>query len=134
MAIRPLFYCDTFSLGFEGSLIQGTSKITGTWNPCFVFSKWSWKNLTVGDSHEYGDSPTIFYEKEIEDRIRNYLESFLNLSGAQVSERWLGNYASQPSGEPWFYELTDGVLLVNRMGGVDMINGFSLTQEVLPEC
>ena len=90
--------------------------------------------IIVGDSHEYGDSPTIFYEKEIEDRIRNYLESFLNLSGAQVSERWLGNYASQPSGEPWFYELTDGVLLVNRMGGVDMINGFSLTQEVLPEC
>ena len=29
---------------FEESLIQETSKIVGTWNPCFGFSTWSWKN------------------------------------------------------------------------------------------
>ena len=90
--------------------------------------------ITVGDSHEYGDTPAIFYQKEIEDLIRNYLSSFLTLPDAQVSERWLGNYVSHPSGEPWIYKPTDGVMLVNGIGGVGMTTSFGLTQEVLPEC
>ena len=90
--------------------------------------------ITVGDSHEYGDSPAIFYQKEIEDLIRNYLSSFLTLPDAEVSERWLGNYVSHSSREPWIYKPTDGVLLVNGIGGVGMTTGFGLAQEVLPEC
>ena len=90
--------------------------------------------ITVGDSHEYGDTPAIFYQKEIEDLIRNYLRSFLTLPDAQVSERWLGNYVSHPSGEPWIYKPTDGVMLVNGIGGVGMTTSFGLAQEVLPEC
>ena len=90
--------------------------------------------ITVGDSHEYGDTPAIFYQKEIEDLIRNYLRSFLTLPDAQVSERWLGNYVSHPSGEPWIYKPIDGVMLVNGIGGVGMTTSFGLAQEVLPEC
>ena len=90
--------------------------------------------ITVGDSHEYGDTPAIFYQKEIEDLIRNFLSSFLTLPDAQVSERWLGNYVSHPSGDPWIYKPTDGVMLVNGIGGVGMTTSFGLAQEVLPEC
>ena len=91
--------------------------------------------ITVGDSHEYGDTPTIFYQKEIEDLIRNYLSSSLTLPDVQVSERWLGNYVSHPSsGEPWIYKPTDGVMLVNGIGGVGMTTSFGLAQEVFPEC
>ena len=90
--------------------------------------------ITVGDSHEYGDTPAIFYQKEIEDLIRNYLSSFLTLPDAQVSERWLGNYVSHPSGDPWIYKPTDGVMLVNGIEGVGMTTSFGLAQEVLPEC
>ena len=90
--------------------------------------------ITVGDSHEYGYTPAMFYQKEIEDLIRNYLSSFLTLPDVQVSERWLGNYVSHPSGEPWIYKPTDGVMLVNRIGGVGMTTSFGLAQEVLPEC
>ena len=32
--------------------------------------------ITVGDPHEYEDSPSMFYQKEIEDLIRSYLSSF----------------------------------------------------------
>ena len=62
----------------------------------------------------------MFYQKEIEDLIRNYLSSFLTLPDAQVSERWLGNYVSRPSEEPWIYKPIDGVMIVNRIGGVGM--------------
>lgn len=53
----------------------------------------------------------MFYQKEIEDLIRNYLSSFLTLPDAQVSERWLGNYVSRPSEEPWIYKQIDGVMI-----------------------
>ena len=76
----------------------------------------------------------MFYQKEIEDLIRSYLSSFLNLPDAQVSERWLGKYVSRPSGEPWIYKPIDGVMLVNRIGGVGMTTSFGLAQEVFPEC
>ena len=76
----------------------------------------------------------MFYQKEIEDLIRSYLSSFLNLPDAQVSERWLGNYVSYPPGEPWIYKSIDGVMLVNGIGGIGMTTGFGLAQEVLPEC
>ena len=76
----------------------------------------------------------MFYQKEIEDLIRNYLSSFLTLPDAQVSECWLGNYVSHPSEEPWIYKPIDGVMLVNRIGGVGMKTSFGLAQEVFPEC
>ena len=90
--------------------------------------------MIIGDFHEYGDTPAIFYQKEIEDLIRNYLSSFLTLPDVQVSERWLGNYVSHTSGEPWIYKPTDEVMLVNGIGGVGMTTSFGLAQEVLPEC
>ena len=89
--------------------------------------------IAVGDSHEYGDSPAIFYQKEIENLIWSCLSSFLTLPDAQVSERWLGNYVSHPSGKPWIYKPTDGVMLVNGIGRVGMTTGFGLAQEVLSE-
>ena len=76
----------------------------------------------------------MFYQKEIEDLIRVILAVFLTLPDAQVSERWLGKYVSRSSGEPWIYKPIDGVMLVNRIGGVGMTTSFGLAQEVFPEC
>ena len=39
-------------------------------------SQHSHEKITVGDPHEYEDSPSMFYRKEIEDLIRSYLSSF----------------------------------------------------------
>ena len=36
--------------------------------------------------------------------------------------------------ESWIYKPTDGVMLVNGIGGVGMTTSFGLAQEVLPEC
>ena len=58
--------------------------------------------IIVGDPHEYGDSPAIFYQKVIEDLIRSYLSSFLSLPDAHVSERWLDKYVSPPLMNPGF--------------------------------
>ena len=90
--------------------------------------------IIVGDSHEYGDSPAIFYQKVIEDLIRSCLSSFLSLPDAHVSERWSDNLCEPPSGELWIYKPIDGVMLVNGIGGVGMTTSFGLAQEVFPEC
>ena len=89
--------------------------------------------ITVGDSHKYGDSPSIFYQKEVEDLIRSCLSSFITLPDAQISDRWLGNYVCHLFGEPWIYKPIDGVMLVNGIGGVGMTTSFGVAQEVFPE-
>ena len=78
--------------------------------------------------------PIDIIPKEIGDLIKSSLSSFITLPDAQISERWLGNYVSHPSGEPWIYKPIDGVMLVNRIGGVGMTTSFGLAQEVFPEC
>ena len=39
-------------------------------------SQHSHEKITVADPDEYEDSPSMFYQKEIEDLIRSYLSSF----------------------------------------------------------
>ena len=67
--------------------------------------------MSIQDKTSRGCVPSMFYQKEIEDLIRNYLSSFLTLPDAQVSECWLGNHVSRPSEEPWIYKPIDGVML-----------------------
>ncbi len=75
-----------------------------------------------------------FTKKKLRTLLGVILAVFLTLPDAQVSERWLGKYVSRPSGEPWIYKPIDGVMLVNRIGGVGMTTSFGLAQEVFPEC
>ena len=78
--------------------------------------------------------PIDVIPKEIGDLIKSSLSSFIALPDAQISERWLGNYVSYLSGEPWIYKPVNGVMLVKRIGGVGTTTSFGLAQEVLPEC
>ena len=87
--------------------------------------------VTLGDSHEYGPSPSLFYRMEIEERITEYLQGFLALPSLQIAERWLGVYPRHPSGEPWIHRPSPGVLLVNGIGGIGMTTSFGLVQETL---
>ena len=48
--------------------------------------------LTLGDSHEYGDDITIFDKPIIDELILRYLGQFLLPPRLQIRSRWHGNY------------------------------------------
>ncbi len=52
--------------------------------------------LVVGDSHHYEWSPSPFAEGRVDDLMLEEMHGTLRLPGAQVTERWMGTYASLP--------------------------------------
>ncbi|NVK35650.1 MAG: TIGR03364 family FAD-dependent oxidoreductase [Rhodobacteraceae bacterium] len=53
-------------------------------------------SLVVGDSHHYGATPDPFVNKEVNDLILQEMDHVLDLGDYDVSETWLGTYASAP--------------------------------------
>lgn len=46
------------------------------------------REITIGDSHEYGPEPDIFSKDEIDTAILDYLRTFLRLPKPDISQRW----------------------------------------------
>ena len=56
--------------------------------------------LTIGDSHEYGDLIEPFDKTEIDEWILGYLKTFLDAPGLRIASRWHGTYAKHMT-EPY---------------------------------
>ena len=52
--------------------------------------------ITVGDPHEYEDSPSMFYQKEIEDLISSYLSSFSYFARCTGFRKVVGQLCEPP--------------------------------------
>jgi FAD dependent oxidoreductase TIGR03364 len=87
--------------------------------------------LTIGDSHEYGLEVTPFLRAQIELLILNYLNTFLDASQLEITERWHGVYAKHPSRPYVREELVPGVHLVTGVGGAGMTLSFGLAERSL---
>jgi FAD dependent oxidoreductase TIGR03364 len=89
--------------------------------------------LTLGDSHEYGDAIDPFDKAEIDDLILGYLATFLNVPGLRIKTRWRGIYAQHPT-EPYFVARPEeGVTVVTGLGGAGMTLAFGLAEQVVRE-
>jgi FAD dependent oxidoreductase TIGR03364 len=76
--------------------------------------------VTLGDSHEYGDEISVFDKPEIDDLILNYLNGFLRLPSANIAQRWHGVYSKHPD-KPYFAaDPSPGVKVVTGLGGAGM--------------
>ncbi len=96
-------------------------------------SQWADGRLVLGDSHEYGDAITPFDSSEIDDLILGYLETFLDVPGLQITERWNGTYAKHP-GAPFVIDRpAPNVAAVLALGGAGMTLSFGLTERVEAE-
>ena len=51
-------------------------------------------SLVVGDTHEYGETLDPFISDELNALVLNELDTVLDLGARQVSETWVGTYAS----------------------------------------
>jgi FAD dependent oxidoreductase TIGR03364 len=53
--------------------------------------------LTLGDSHEYGDAVEPFDNPRIDHLILDYLKTFLHVPGLSIAARWHGTYVKHPT-------------------------------------
>jgi len=88
--------------------------------------------LTVGDSHEYGQTPDPFDKKLINTLILGYLEKFARFRNEQVIETWNGIYPKLLDGRTELVNQPEtGVLVVNCLGGAGMTLSFGLCEQLI---
>jgi FAD dependent oxidoreductase TIGR03364 len=87
--------------------------------------------LTLGDSHEYGDDVDPFNKDEVDGLILAYLARFLQAPGLRIAERWFGSYAKHAT-EPYLVlRPRPAVTIVTGVGGAGMTLSFGLAEKVV---
>lgn len=87
--------------------------------------------LTIGDSHEYGEAITPFDSNAIDDLILRYLDHFFRPPRLDVVRRWHGTYVKHPR-EPWvILHPAPGATIVTGLGGAGMTLSFGLAEQVV---
>jgi FAD dependent oxidoreductase TIGR03364 len=87
--------------------------------------------VTVGDSHEYGQAIEPFDKAEIDALILGYLQTFLEAPDFRVASRWHGTYVKHPV-EPYVILYpAPGVTAVTGVGGAGMTLSFGLAEQVV---
>lgn len=89
--------------------------------------------LTLGDSHEYGDAIEPFDNPRIDELILAYLKTFLNVPDLSIAARWHGIYVKHPTAAYVVADLTPQVLAVTGTGGAGMTLSFALAEKVLAD-
>ena len=88
--------------------------------------------LTIGDSHEYGNVFDPFDKAFINGLIIDYLKQFAVFKDWQMIQSWHGIYPKLTNGATDFiYQPENGVTIVNGMGGAGMTLSFGLAEEVV---
>lgn len=87
--------------------------------------------ITLGDSHEYGDDIEPYDKERINDLILRYLATFLETDGLRVGTRWSGSYAKHPEKPFITAEPEANVLIVNGPSGAGMTLSFGLAESVI---
>jgi glycine/D-amino acid oxidase-like deaminating enzyme len=87
--------------------------------------------LTIGDSHEYGEVHDPFNREDIDGWILEYLLTFVRAPDLAVAQRWNGQYLKRTDGHlEYVREVEPRVHVVTRLGGNGMTLSFGLAWEV----
>jgi FAD dependent oxidoreductase TIGR03364 len=101
------------------------------WGIHVMVSQHASGELTIGDSHEYGDAVSPFDRPEIDALILEYLRSFFNPPELQIAERWHGIYLKHGERPYVTAEPTDDCMVINALGGAGMTLSFGLAEAVV---
>jgi D-hydroxyproline dehydrogenase subunit beta len=87
--------------------------------------------VTLGDSHEYGDDVSPFDDPQIDRLILEYLGRFVKLPDLSPASRWHGLYVKHPT-EPWVVARPAAdVLAITGVGGAGMTLSFGLAERTV---
>jgi FAD dependent oxidoreductase TIGR03364 len=89
--------------------------------------------VTLGDSHEYGDAIDPFDKAEIDDLVLDYLATFLDSPPLKIASRWHGTYAKHPSQHVTVARPEPGVVAITGVGGAGMTLSFGLAERTVGE-
>jgi FAD dependent oxidoreductase TIGR03364 len=89
--------------------------------------------LSIGDSHEYGDAIEPFDKVEIEERILAYMGTFLAAPALRIASRWHGIYTKHPTEPYLIVRPAPGVTVVTGVGGAGMTLAFGLAEQVVSQ-
>jgi FAD dependent oxidoreductase TIGR03364 len=89
--------------------------------------------LTLGDSHEYGEAIEPFDNPRIDDLILAYLRTFLTVPNLTIAARWHGTYVKHPTAAYVVAHLSPQVLAVTGVGGAGMTLSFGLAEQVVTD-
>lgn len=88
--------------------------------------------LTIGDSHEYGQVFEPFNKAFINELILSYLDKFARIKNRNIVETWDGVYPKSTIGKTEIVlRPMEGVTIVNGLGGNGMTLSFGLCEEVV---
>lgn len=87
-------------------------------------------SLIVGDSHVYGDAEAPFRDEHVDDLILQELKAVMPKTPFDVTERWLGVYASADE-VVFTAQPAKGVALGIVTGGTGASTGFAFGEELL---
>lgn len=88
--------------------------------------------LTVGDSHEYGQTHDPFDKEFINKLILDYLKRFAQFKDWNVIETWNGIYPKLTNGDTeLFFSPEPGVYILNGFGGAGMTLSFGFAEEMV---
>lgn len=85
--------------------------------------------VTLGDSHEYGDAMEPFDKSEIDQLILQELRELIDLPDWTIAERWHGVYAKHPTQPIVEIEPFTNVHISAGTGGCGMSLAFGLAEE-----
>ncbi len=87
--------------------------------------------LTLGDSHEYGNAVDPFDKTEIDDLVLGYLRTFLGVPDLRVAARWHGVYAKHPDQPAVILHPRPRVTIITGVGGAGMTFSFGVAEDVI---
>jgi len=86
--------------------------------------------LTIGDSHEYGDAIAPFDRPAIDTLVLRYLAGFFS-PPLEITARWHGTYVKHPHDEWVVLHPAPGATVVTGVGGAGMTLSFGLAERVV---
>jgi FAD dependent oxidoreductase TIGR03364 len=96
-----------------------------------LVSQNNYGELIIGDSHHYGRTMEPFDTEKINHTIIDYLKTFVDFEGMQVTERWNGVYPKTSEGGNLIIDPERNVKIVNGLGGAGMTLSFGLAEEII---
>ncbi len=102
----------------------------GRWGIHVMASQTADGAITLGDSHEYGLSLSIFNKEEIDDLILAYLNRFARFPNMRIAERWHGVYAKHPTQPYCVFQPEPAIRIVTGLGGAGMTLSFGLAESL----
>ncbi|XHC12359.1 TIGR03364 family FAD-dependent oxidoreductase [Labrenzia sp. ac12] len=90
-------------------------------------------SFVVGDSHHYSATPDPFIDKTVNDLILGEMETILDLGPYDISETWIGTYASAPDRWRFTDAPDDSTRIVVVTAGCGASTAFAIGEETIAD-